>query len=318
MSTDDQDPRDFFLEGLDLSSCRVEFSEKPIVLLCGGQVRFKEHPDHDDPPILSLSHAIANATTSFEVFRPEEIDNWHSDAMFKDLVSFEKELASVCGMIVIVLESAGALVELGAFSQLPQLSDKLIAIISTNFSDDISFINLGVLRFIQKSKSASVKSYPWCLIDKNSITANLVDDVIADIQQELNNLPKTQIFRITEDSHIIVAICEILKIFIALKEGEIFEYLSVLKIVLDRERLRGQLFLLQKFHLVKTAKYSDATFYMRTTENYHRLRLSAKNGLPPIDAVRVTLQCREFYAKNAKQRNRLRAIEHSGRAGNGL
>lgn len=141
-----EDPRQNLLEKINLEKARVEFSESHIVLLCGGKVRFKERPDDDEPIRSSLRHAITHAPPEFETFRPEDITDWHVDGLFKNLMNFEQELAGICSLVVIALESAGSIAELGAFSQLPDLSEKIVAIKSRDFETDAnlaSFINLG-------------------------------------------------------------------------------------------------------------------------------------------------------------------------------
>ncbi len=155
------DPRDKLLTDLDVKSCKVKFSSTPIVLLCGGVVPEKLYPEAPNPKLQSLRHAITLKSTSYEIFRPEEITSWQSDSVFKNLMDFEKDLASICTLVVIVLETAGAIAELGAFSQLKDLSKKLIVIKSSKFDKDDSFINLGILRYIASDHKTSVKSYPW-------------------------------------------------------------------------------------------------------------------------------------------------------------
>jgi len=311
MSEDGHDPRLQLLSGLELSDCRIEFSSAPIVLLCGGKVTQKPHPDAPDPPILSLRHGITNAHTKFEVFRPEEIPSWHSDGVFKDLVSFELELASICSLVVIILESEGSLVELGAFSQQPDLSNKIVAICASQYVDEISFINLGILRFIAEKNSSYVRSYPWKVGKPETILSEVVDDVVSDIQQELEKLPKSQVLKIDQNSHVMAIICELLRLFSALKESEILEYLLLLGAKVDKFQLKGKLFLLKSFKLIKIQQYSDAIFYMHGSEPYHPIRLALKDKSKPLDTLRVQLQCLEFYKQSEKHRNRNRAISQA-------
>lgn len=313
MSADGEDPRLLLLASLDLPSCRVEFSDTPIVLLCGGKVNFKTSANDPDPPQASLRHAITNFHTAFEIFRPEEIPSWHHDAVFKDLMSFELELASICSLVVIILESEGALVELGAFSQSPELSEKIVAICPSQFINAASFINLGILRFISQKTPTNVKSYPWEPTRPTDIAQEVIGDVAADIQQELDKLPRSQVLKVDQRSHVMVLMCELLRLFTALKEHEILEHLEYLGVKITRETLRGKLFLLEKFDLVKTQGYSDSRFYMRGKESYHKLRLSPKEKGKPIDTLRFEIQCLEYYKNSAEHRNRNRAISQAAK-----
>lgn len=72
MQEDFQDPRPILLSNIDFAKSRVELSDTPIVLLCGGSVNIKNHPDDPDLPLASLRDAISRSNTAYEIFRPEE------------------------------------------------------------------------------------------------------------------------------------------------------------------------------------------------------------------------------------------------------
>jgi hypothetical protein len=305
-----QDPRSILLLKIDIEACKVELSDTPIVLLCGGRVKLKDTPDEPTPPIASLRHAVTNTNTSYEIFRPEEIDSWQSDGIFKNLMSFETDLASICSLVVIILESSGSLAELGAFSQLSDLSKKIIAIRSKEFEEAPSFINLGILRHLTENNIKSVKSYPWDINNPTSITTDVINDVVFDIQEGLDQLTKSSKLKLNNGAHIITLICEIIELFSALKENEIHEYLELLGVEISRESLRRKLFLLKEFRLIKIESYSDASFYMRSKEKYNRIRLALKEG-ENTDVLRINMECIKYYNTEPKQRNRKRAIAQS-------
>jgi hypothetical protein len=254
-----------------------------------------------------MRHGITRANTPYEIFRPEEITVWQHDGIYKNLMHFEADLASICSLVVVILESAGSLVELGAFSQLEDLSKKLIVIKSSKFEDDPSFINLGILRYISETHDTSVKSYPWDIENPETIVTEVIDDVISDIKEELSKLGGSQVLKPAQSTHVIALICEIVRLFTALKEGEIFDYLVIFGVEITKEQLKSKLFLLEQFRLIKKEKYSDSIFYMRSGETYHRLRISSKPGAVH-DALRIEMECLDYYQKDAKHRHRLRAI----------
>lgn len=307
MQVDPIDVRLTLLSNIDVASCRIEFAENPIVLLCGGKVPVKSTADAPNPPTSSLRHAITLASLPYEIFRPEEIPDWLNDGIYKNLMAFEADLASICSMVVIILESAGSLVELGAFSQLPDLSKKIIVVKSSEFVDAPSFINFGILRHISENHHSGVKSYPWNIVNPSSITDEVVDDVISDINDELAKLGKSQLLKPTQASHAIVFICEIIKLFTALKEHEIFEYLTLIGASISKEQLKSKLFLLEQFRLIKKEEYSDSIFYVRNKAAYHKLRLGLKTG-SASDILRIEMECLEYYNTDPKHRHRVRAI----------
>jgi hypothetical protein len=305
-----QDPRTLLLSKINIETSRVEFAQSHIVLLCGGKVKYKERPDDPDPPVVSLRHAITHSNSVYETYRPEDITDWHSDGIFKNLMHFEEDLAGICSLVVIILESPGSIAELGAFSQLPDLSKKIIAVKSREFEDKTSFINLGILRFIKENHESGVKSYPWSTLRPEAITAEIVADVVSDIQEELDKLPRSLVFKIALNSHVVVLIRELVNLFRALKETEILEYLIYFKVTISREQLKRKLFLLEKFRLLKKETYSDSTFYMLGKSEYHKLRLALKEDVIH-DTIRTQIECLAYYKDSPKQRNRIRAIQQS-------
>lgn len=307
---DPQDPRPALLSQVNFLASRIEFSAAPIVLLCGGLVAEKERADDEDPSIQSLRHAIVKHETSYEVFRPEEITSWQADGIFKNLMDFEADLASICSLVVIILESPGSIAELGAFSQLRDLSKKIIAVKSSHFNDHNSFINLGILRHISKDHESGVKSFPWDISDPSTITSDIVEDLASDIQEELDKQQKTQVLKIDNNSHVMVVICELISLFVALKESEILGFLDNIGIKIKSDELKRKLFLLEKFRLIKRSVYSDATFYMSDSSDYHKIRLVAMPG-ENVDALRVPIECNDYYRKSSKHRSRVRAIRQA-------
>ena len=306
------DPRDSFLEGIDFEECRVIYTNSPIVLLCGGRVFIKENPDDPDELPKSLRDHINRQDPSFEIFRPEEIQDWQVDGVYKNLMDFEKDLAAISSLVVIVLESAGSIAELGAFSQLEEMQEKLYIVRPSLTTDDVSFINLGLIRFLKQGFPECVGVYPWDIEDLNSITSELVQDVIDAIGLKLSP-SSTSVFKIDYGVSIVVAILEIVFIFSAVKETELLKYLKKIGFEINLEKLLGLIFLLKKFHLLFEAEYGDAKFYLRTDHPYHKLRIVSKHPdkrkkKPLIDVLRIRVQCINFY-KETKDVNRSRVIQ---------
>lgn len=311
------DPRQKILAEIDLENSRIFFSKKPIVLLCGGHVPEKAYADAPDPAIKSLRDAVTRRVAVLMsppyIFRPEEIKSWQDDGVFKNLMDFEADLASICSLVAIVVESEGSIAELGAFSQLPDLRKKLIVFVSEEFADKSSFINFGILRYIKEEHETGVRVYPWKVNYPLEIPPHVVNDVVEDIQSELDALKKTQSFSLKKDVHLIVLLYELIKMFIALKESELLESLKGFGHEIHRDALRRKLFLLEQFGLVERIGYSDSSFYSSRDESFHRLRLATKND-GAVDFLRSRIECLEYYKENKSERNRIRAI-HQARLG---
>ena len=306
------DPRQRILADVDLEQSKVHFSKNPIVLLCGGFVPEKDHPDADDPPVRSLRDAVKRKAlqmaASPHIFRPEEIKSWHEDGIFRNLMDFEADLGSVCSLVAIAVESEGAIAELGAFSQLPDFNKKLIVFVPKEYAGANSFINLGILRHIKANHGSGVKVYPWSPKFPGDIPDDVVTDVLEDIASEILGLQKTQSFNVNNNIHLIVLIYELLKLFVALKEKELIDSIKALGRDVQREDLRRKLFLLQEFGLVRKIEYSDSIFYACDDNTFHSLRLVLKSGAT-VDPLRLRVECVEYYKVTVAERNRNRAID---------
>lgn len=304
------DPRQNLILDLDPAPSRIEFSRSPIVLICGGGVPQKEHPDLPDPPVRSIRHRIVNSFPSYELFRPEEIGDWHADGVFKNLIDFESDLASICSLVVVVLESAGAIAEIGAFSQLADFSKRLVAIVPEAYVNDVSFINLGVLRHLRDGHESSVKCYPWDLHSPADANDRVIADMIEDINIELNSLQKSQALNVDSEAHLIILIYELSRIFIAIKEVEILDAIKALGGSLKKDNLKRKLFLLQRLGFLKKISYSDAVFYAAVNSKFHSVRFGLKSK-SAFNPVRIRLDVLEYYKATPQERNRARAIERA-------
>lgn len=342
------DLRKKILEDLEPSAARVIFSQKPLVLLCGGKVEGEslaklgtkdesflarlssrlsrlnpfgadassKSPNHAASSARSIRHQFFNFRPDFRIFRPEEITNWQHDGVFKNLMDFESELAGMCSLVVVVLESEGAIAELGAFSQLSDFKGKLIAIVSSEHTKEDSFISLGILRHVADEHPTSVKLYPWDIKFPEKVTSDLIQGMMEDIKEELALLKDSRRLSLSSGAHMIVIIYELVSLFVALKEVEILEAMQALGCEVKREHVRRKLFLLEYFGYIDRIAYSDAQFYTSrvSSEEFHRVRFALKSK-GAFNPVRIRLDLLSYYRTAASEKNRFRAIRQAKIAG---
>jgi hypothetical protein len=94
----------------------------------------------------------------FDIYYPEELfEELILSQPQMDLLSLENLLAKSVHAVVIILESSGAIAELGAFANHPDLCNRLIVIVDEKYKKKKSFIMLGPVRFLkQKTKSVVI------------------------------------------------------------------------------------------------------------------------------------------------------------------
>lgn len=309
MSSMQKTPEDYHLDVLgdiNIKSIRYKPSDSAIVLLCGGLADANMSSDRS---YHSFRDALVHhyPVGPYEFFRPEEIQEWKEDGVFYDLLDYEKELGAICNLVVIVLESEGSFAELGAFSQMPDLKNKIHVINSEKNSLEKSFINLGILRHLEETTGLHPRVYPWDISTPSTINKDLMQDVVDDISEQLKELRSQHEFDCNNSSHFITLVVEIIRLFVALKETEIKNYIEVLGYSITQRELKRKLFILEKFEVIKKRRYSDSWFYMRTDSSFSSLSFARRSG-KAHDAFRVIVACKEKYNNDKKHRNRMRVI----------
>lgn len=131
-----------------------------IVFLCGGASSKRKKSLRDRTRVLLEEERKKRWQLPFKVFYPEdlliEMLNKTKDA---DLLSYEQFLADNSHIISIICESAGSLVELGAFTNNQYTVNKVIAAIDKKRSKDKSFIMLGPIKYLKKRNKLNVVEY---------------------------------------------------------------------------------------------------------------------------------------------------------------
>lgn len=135
----------------------------PIIFVCGGSLE-KELDETDQKYSFEslrqyfIDHAFAH-NSSLNLRTAEELKDYLK--IYNDLLEFESDIANVCDLILIILESSGSLTELGVFIGNEEFSKKLVVIRNRSHSQEDSFINLGPLLVLKNLKDNSVLDYDW-------------------------------------------------------------------------------------------------------------------------------------------------------------
>ncbi|MFT6423008.1 MAG: hypothetical protein ACJA2K_001745 [Thalassolituus sp.] len=301
------DPRDSVLDSINIAKTRVAINaECKIVLLFGGKFLASLEGSAKHPSIRSLIKSYSKL--AFEVFLPEEIQEWNEDAIYQNLVDYEKDLAGICNLLVIIPESAGSIAELGMFSQLVDHIDRVIIVSSVEY-DEKSFLDVGLYRYLRRNRLESVKKYPLPktpYIDGVVVEEDVLSDIVSDIEDELKLCVKTELFRSADTQHIFAAIYHFLKIFVILKLSEIKKYLYSIGVDIDRNSLNSKLFLMKRFGLVLDESYSTTAYYFLNKKNdYHSLNLSFHES-HRHDDIRVMSDSVEYYTNVLSEKRRLK------------
>ena len=122
-----------------------------VVFLCGGRTS-----DIGDTKSLSLRDAFLKiyphpAIDGKDLLQAEDVTVLSIfDEHYSDLLQFETDLAQVTELVLLFCESEGSLAELGAFSMVDEIAQRLLVVIREKYWKSESFVRFGPLRALEK------------------------------------------------------------------------------------------------------------------------------------------------------------------------
>lgn len=302
------DKREEYLAQITLETSRIVLSQ-PILFLCGGKVdALLTEPESVRGALVEhLNRTGCDLAESITL--AEDFKDWIHDSIYRDLLVFESDIAHISSLIIIILESAGALTELGLFVRNKALKNKILVFVNEKHYEENSFIKLGPLRHLQDIKDSSVCAYPWEKIastEKVDLKGSLevtLKEMRKDIQKIVSDQDKSEQFNKDNEGHVSFVIYEIIKIFRALKLTEIESFLEKLGLTVPREKLKRLMFLLTKFKLVGKMKRGHVEYYYVAIDT---IKVDFSGKFEPIKAKLAAMQ---FYITNDSESKRLQVIK---------
>ncbi len=321
------------IDHLDLDALKIgQFSD--VIFLCGGQFA-----DADTTPTSARDFFYRRIqeteTELFErIFLAEKINTWFSDLVRaryipEDLLTFEKHLSGLASFICLIVESPGSIAELGAFTSINQISEKLMVVISHDHEAQDSFISLGPISLLKEKfpKRDRVFVYPLKQVwDQDTETfrqtLDILEDIWGDFIQDLKKFdqenPKKVKFKKKMDGHVSLLIGDLVGLFSALRLREIKTILKSIEIDLEEPKLKGHLLILEKLQLVKKYRYRSVDYYVAIKEN-NFIEYNFKRAPPLlVDRKRFKVSSNENYRKEDRSRKfaiRKAREAYRGRAG---
>jgi len=135
-----------------------------------------------------------------------------------------------------LLDGTGSIAELGAFSFVPALRKKLVAVIEEHYYYERSFIKEGPLALLQQDDNSSVLSFPWGKtgdsgwVFDNDLCVETVKRIAHDLSYKMKKLAGSRSFRSDDHGHRMLLIADIIGIAGAMQETEIISFLGGLRL----------------------------------------------------------------------------------------
>jgi len=283
-----------------------------LIFLCGGPTNLHA-PNH----YLSVRDFIYKYLESNEqeIFKKiklaEEINDWYRDGLYKDLLSFEKDLAGLSAVIILFVESPGSIAELGFFCQEKTIIKKTLIFMHTDhYDDETSFIKLGPIKHIESRYKNMIETYKW-FKSENGQREDLDEERLREIAPEItktiiervNDIPKEQNWNTEVPGHLILFICDIINIMNIVKIGEIETVLEILDLKITEGDIEKYLFILEKLGLIKKVSSSSGRYYAALISEPF-IKYSYTGEAIAKDRMRWMMMFRELFSKKDEKRNR--------------
>ena len=284
--------------------------EDPKVFVCGGPV----YQDRNKDPEISVipqsfrerfinhfrDHNFDNITED-NIVLAEEFNDYFKDNIYQDLLIFEKDIAEISSLILIFLESAGSLVELGIFCTTPKLYEKIIIIAPKEYTEKRdSFIYLGPIENIRRGNKGTVLFYPWPSKKELKYNPLHLEAVHEKVKDRITHIKKSKKFDNTNSGHITLLIAEIIRLCFPITKDEVELAILALDLDMDNNQLeRG-------FYLGKTLRIFNNTNYDQKDYYYPLYNKKQYANITKLDKTHVLMKVRQTFTLNNDLNSRTR------------
>lgn len=257
-----------FAEHLDADRIHVQ-APAAVIFLCGGETS----PLGDAVP-RSIRDAFLKindnpATRNRVLIQAEDINVFYlSRAAYTDFLKFETDLAQITELVILICESPGSLVELGAFSMLPEIAERLFVVMRNKHYAELSFVRLGPILSLQNRYGEStiyvlddddinIVNDSVVNIDKGALRDRLSGPISAKISQMRN--PTT--FDAGKSGHLIKLIVGLIQEYGALTVAEIEVILIYANVLRSQAEISAYLLCAEAVGWVKQEKKGLNTYF---------------------------------------------------------
>lgn len=295
-----------FRENVNVDSVRV-YPPRRYVLLCGGEVS-----NIRDPLPTSLRDAFLRgdamtAVKNSELLQVEEIQEFfEKDSPYSDLVGFESDIAQVCELVLLFSETPGSFTELGSFTMVEEISEKLLVIIQSKFLSRHSFITKGPIAFLNRKFPNSVFSFADITIGMNNgqvSTAQgelLVNAVSPPIELRLKQVESRTTLDRGKFNHLCKLYVGLLREAYCLKDDEIILLLSEFGFEVNKETLSRVAFCCSALRWSATVTSGFDRVHYAIAEANEATKFEFKPTL--LDKIRRRAEFRDYWQNHDPDR----------------
>ncbi|MGM0906747.1 MAG: retron St85 family effector protein [Pseudomonadota bacterium] len=274
----------------DNTKVRLDDDEGHRLFLCGGEISNRVE-SRSRSPLMSMRDLIYKLF--IEKYQPEQLvlaETKANNSIYRNqsisLLEFEKIISQFSTAVLVVLESVGSFVEIGSFTSLEALKEKLYTLIDDKYSTHTSFLVEGPLRELENDRK-HVLDYRFSDSNPEKRDRALVaiaksevidDEMYALIEKTRVNRKQTESFSKDNHFHYMLLVSNVIEATCPLKLREIHSLIAAIGVEVKESFLEVLLQLSQDFGLLKrrTLGGVQGQAYYCSTKPYAKVYLAGR------------------------------------------
>jgi hypothetical protein len=223
---------------------------KRFIFLCGGILEHENGTPRTAREAFLRSLDNRSKFGDFDIVLAEDINAFYPDSPYRDknLIELETDIASLSDSVVLFSEGIGSLAELGAFTQIKSIAERMIVIIQEQYYNKKSFVRDGPIRQLEQIDKQLVLVYDWKaqnsgkpLLDIGTFE-KIIDELKLGVLTKLGKLPGKSTIREDSFAHRAFLTCALVDAIGAITFEEAIEALDLLKITVSPSEMHRILF----------------------------------------------------------------------------
>lgn len=295
--------QDALCEKVDLGASKVRPYEG-FIFLCGGPTDIKSAKP------ISIRDAIYRELAKDDGIErrirvAEHYKDWSHDSIYRDLVLFERHLAELSSVIVLILESPGSIAELGLFSVLEEYQSKLLVVIEASHYTSTSFIKMGPVDYLEKAHGNQAECHRWLApsgrhtVFDSSAAEDLQPELAEAILRRASKAAPERNFQGEHWLDKALLLCDLLNLYSALTLREIHSQFESFNCKISEGEIKQIIYILEKVGLIAMEPKGTQRFYVGVeAKQYLKFHLVDSS----LDVSRFRANLLAKYAASDKKR----------------
>ena len=265
-----------------------------FVFLCGRVITPNTPPRTLRDYLYRTKHL--SAYVNADIVLAETARDLYRSTKYRDLISFEEDIARIASLVIVIPESPGSLAELGAFATNEIIRQALCVIVQERFASDESFIRLGPIEHIIQTQGRDfVGVYPWRIHSSRVLSRSMsphYDELVDFINVHLDRLPASTGFNRIQELQIFYIIYWVTNMLVAVSSSVLKGCVSFLLSDAQPDDISNKIYSLMIAGWLRKYSYSRKDYYYATVDadpfNY-----SYRAGIRERDSLRRKSDIRE-------------------------